>query len=205
MAALKRGTYSRSHNLPEVWSGTGHVVYNNSLYFHRGRSATIVRYDLSSGTIKAQVSIPFAQYQIRNQQGYLYNSNYTYFDIEVDDNGLWVIYKTAELNQNLVVSRLDPENLAITKTIVSNHPQRSAGDAFIICGRLYTAKSSQDFNSTVDFAVNLYTREELQDVDISYQNGHMKMTMISYNPRNQLIYGWDKGYMVTYNVTLVEP
>ncbi|XP_022104701.1 collagen alpha-1(I) chain-like [Acanthaster planci] len=202
MAALKSGIYSRYYRLTDVWSGTGHVIYNNALYYHNGGLPEIVRYDMSSERVTARGTIPFALYRRMNGYGYLYDSDYTYLDLAIDDNGLWVVYKTTEHNQNLVVSRVDLENLSIIKTIVSNHPQSSAGDAFIICGWLYTTKSSKNFHSTVDFAVNLYTGDELADADIPYQNGHMQMTVMSYNPRNQLIYGWDKGYMVTYNVTL---
>ncbi|XP_038073533.1 collagen alpha-1(I) chain-like [Patiria miniata] len=205
MAALMSDSYTQYHRLTGAWAGTGHVVYNNALYFHNGGSGKIVQYDLTLETVTAQATIPEALYQRSNGHRYLYDSDYTYLDLAVDDNGLWVIYKTAENHQNLVVSQLDPENLSVIKTVVSNHPQSSAGDAFIICGRLYTTKSSKNFHSTVDFAVNLFTGEVLPDVDISYQNGHMKMTMMSYNPRKRLIYAWDKGYMVTYNVTLTEP
>ncbi|XP_033634659.1 collagen alpha-1(I) chain-like [Asterias rubens] len=202
MGSMKSNRYSRYYRLSYFWAGTGHVVYNHALYFHTGGSAELVRFDFTTETITARNSIPAAVYQPQNGVGYLYDSDYTYLDLAIDDNGLWVIYKTVEHNENLVVSRLNLENLSVFETIVSEHPQSSAGDAFIICGILYTTKSSKNRHSTVDFAVNLFTGEVLLDTDIPYENSQSQSTMMSFNPRKQLIYAWDKGKMITYSISV---
>ena len=202
MAALKANRYNY-YRISYLWAGTGHVVYNNLLYFHTGGSAEILRYDFSTETVTARGSIPNAVFMPTMRTGYLYDSDYTFLDLAIDDNGLWVIYKTAEYNENLVVSKLDLDDLSIVETIISKHPQSSSGDTFIICGILYATKSSKNRHSTVDFAVNLFTGEVLPDVDIPYENGHSKLTMMSFNHRTQLLYAWDKGNMVTYSIDAI--
>ena len=50
----------RKMKLPFYFGGTGHAVYNNSLYFNRFNSTSIVRYDLSKQQVLNERSLPGA-------------------------------------------------------------------------------------------------------------------------------------------------
>ena len=199
LKAVKTGDYTQEIHLPDYWDGSGHVVYKNSLYYHSSGYQKAVRYDLASGTIAAEADIPEARYEYNLK--YLYKSETTYFDFAVDNDQLWVIYSTE--NGMLVAARLNATDLSVKQTVHTNRRKRSSGDAFIVCGILYATKSPQDVYSTVDYAFDLFTQEQLAPIDIPITNRYGMSSMLTYYPNERLLYAWDKGYLMTYNVTLI--
>ena len=158
-----------------------------------------VRFDFLTHSKAAETVIPDARYE-RNKK-YLYKSETTLFDFAVDENGLWIIYSTSD--GMLTVSHVNATDLTIIRTIHTNRLKSASGDAFIICGILYATKSPTDIFSSVDFAYDLYADEELSPIDIPIMNRYGMSSMLAYYPNEQYIYGYDKGYMMLYNVTLI--
>ena len=142
--------------------------------------------------------MPDSRYE--NTAKYLYKSETTFFDFAIDENGLWIIYTTDD--GLLVVSHVNATDLSIIRTIRTNRLKSSSGDAFIICGVLYATKSTYDVHSSVDYAYDLYTNEELTPMDIPIVNRYRATAMLAYYPHEGFIYGYDKGFMMLYNVTV---
>ncbi|XP_035666059.1 collagen alpha-1(XXIII) chain-like isoform X3 [Branchiostoma floridae] len=186
-----------SYELPNYYEGTGHVVYNGSLFYHAAGSRTIVKYDLASRKVSATTNIPKLGYR---SPKYLYKYDYSYVDLAVDEHGVWVIYASPESDGNIVVALLDAKTLRVVRTVMTNHMKNSAGEAFVTCGVLYATRSPYESDTNkIDYAYDLFTEKEL-DVGVPFQTAHGMLVMLSYNPREQVLYGWDKGYLVRYSL-----
>ena len=116
----------------------------------------------------------------------------------MDENGLWVIYTAENTTNQLLVAKLDPNTLHVEKrwNITINH--RAYGNGFITCGILYLVKDTHVQNTVIDYAYDLYRKEQLPQVRLKFSNPFTMNNMISYNPTDHKIYSWDRGNQLTY-------
>lgn len=70
---------------------------------------------------------------------------------------------------------------------------------FITCGVLYAIDSATDKNTTIRFALDLYT-QRLLDVSLSFTNPFKKTTTLGYNHKNKELYALDKGNQLMYPI-----
>ncbi|XP_063344914.1 noelin-like isoform X1 [Pelmatolapia mariae] len=186
-----------SHRLPHPWSGTGQVVYNGSLYFNKFQSHTIIKFDFSTSLISRSRQLDFAGYN--NMYHYSWGGH-SDIDLMVDEGGLWAVYATNQNAGNIVLSQLNPNTLQIIRSWTTNHPKRSAGEAFMICGTLYVTNGySGGTKVYYAFSTNSSTYEY---IDIPLTNKYSHLSMLDYNPRDRALYAWNNGHQVLYNVTL---
>ncbi|XP_030598374.1 olfactomedin 1b isoform X3 [Archocentrus centrarchus] len=90
--------------------------------------------------------------------------------------------------------------LQIIKSWTTNHPKRSAGESFMICGTLYVTNGySGGTKVYYAYSTNSSTYEY---IDIAFQNKYSHISMLDYNPRDRALYAWNNGHQVLYNVTL---
>jgi len=132
---------------------------------------------------------------------YLYSTEYNYFDLAVDENGLWAIYAAENERNFLLVSKLDPDNLTIQKTWNISVRHRQYGNGLIACGLLYLIKDVTSTRTIIDYAFDLYTKQRL-DVNLVFNNPYQMNTMIAFNHAERQIYSWDKGHLLTYPLLL---
>ncbi|XP_034027328.1 noelin-like [Thalassophryne amazonica] len=186
-----------SHRLPHPWSGTGQVVYNGSVYFNKFQSHTIIKFDFSTSLISRSRQLDFAGYN--NMYHYSWGGH-SDIDLMVDEGGLWAVYATNQNAGNIVISQLNPNTLQIFRSWTTNHPKRSAGEAFMICGTLYVTNGySGGTKVYYAFSTNSSTYEY---IDIPLTNKYSHLSMLDYNPRDRALYAWNNGHQVLYNVTL---
>ncbi|XP_007945316.1 myocilin [Orycteropus afer afer] len=198
LSQFVQGYPTKVHILPTPLESTGAVVYGGSLYYQGSGSRTVIRYELSTETVKAKKDIPRAGYH--GQFPYSWGG-YTDIDLAVDETGLWVIYSTEAAKGAIVLSKLNPENLELGQTWETNIRKQSVANAFIICGTLYTVSSYSSADTMVNFAYDTGTGSS-KALTIPFKNHYKYSSMIDYNPLEKKLYAWDNFNMVIYDIRL---
>ncbi|KAI7811124.1 olfactomedin 2 like [Triplophysa rosa] len=186
------------HHLDQPWSGTGHVVYDGSLYYNKHNSNTLIRYQLSSGHILAQRDLDQAGFN--NTFPYSWGGS-SDIDLMADEAGLWAVYTTLPHGGNVVLSRLDPDTLQVMESWDTGFPKRSAGESFLICQTLYLTNSHLA-GAKVHFSYHTST-SSYEYTDIPFHNQYSHISMLDYNPRMRALFTWNNGHQVIYDITLL--
>ncbi len=203
--ALRSGVASKTYELPVMFDGTDHVIYNGSLFYHRAGTDHIARYNMETGDFREH---PMARAIARGDR-YLYSESgnvhsLSYLDFATDENGLWVIYRMRG-GQQIAVSNIHPENLQAKATwLLPRKQSENLGNIFIVCGVLYRVNSMTGSEAKVDWAYNLYTKRASK-VNLDWRNLFGKSTMVNYNPVDQFLYVYDNGFLLTAALDIVEP
>ncbi|XP_061825778.1 olfactomedin-like protein 3 [Nerophis lumbriciformis] len=184
--------------LPSPWQGTGHMVYNGFLYYHRADTLNqILKVDLSNASVVDSTLLPGAG----RLPVYSLNSN-TYLDMAVDELGLWVIHADPEYGGNLVLTKLDKGNLAVEYIWDTQCKSHDAEGAFIICGTLYVVFNTHyGGRSTVQCLYDIHdTTHSAESPVVFFPKRYTSHSSIHYHPRDNQLYAWDDGYQTIYQV-----
>uniref|UniRef100_A0AAY5KJ70 Myocilin n=1 Tax=Esox lucius TaxID=8010 RepID=A0AAY5KJ70_ESOLU len=198
MDQLSKGFPTKVLLLPESVESTGATMYRGSLYYQRRRSRTLLRFDLATESIAARRDLPHAGFH--GQFPYSWGG-YTDIDLEVDEQGLWVVYSTSKARGAIVISKLDPNSLEVNRSWETSIRKNSVANAFVICGRLYTLASYTAPNTTVNFMFDTATGQG-NPMSLPFRNKYRYNSMVGYNPAQRKLYAWDNFHMVSYDVTL---
>ncbi|KAG7263471.1 hypothetical protein CRUP_028957 [Coryphaenoides rupestris] len=199
MTDFAKGQNFVQHLLPHPWAGTGHVVFNGSLYYNKYQSNIVIKYHFRSRSVLVQRSLSGAGYN--NTFPYSWGGS-SDIDLMADENGLWAVYTTIPNAGNIVISRLEPQSLEVLQTWDTGFPKRSAGEAFMICGTLYVTNSHLA-GAKIYFAYYTNT-SSYEYTDVPFHNQYSHISMMDYNPRERVLYTWNNGHQVLYNVTLFQ-
>ncbi|KAJ8779180.1 hypothetical protein J1605_000056 [Eschrichtius robustus] len=189
--SLLNGSYTLIH-LPYYFHGCGHTVHNNSLYYHKGGSNTIVRFEFgkeTSQTLKLENALYF-------DRKYLFANSKTYFNLAVDEKGLWIIYASSVDGSSILVAQLNERTFSVVQHINTTYPKSKAGNAFIARGILYVTDTK---DMRITFAFDLLGGKQI-NANFDLRTSPSVLAMLSYNMRDQNLYSWEDGHLMLYPV-----
>ncbi|XP_018415230.1 PREDICTED: olfactomedin-like protein 1 [Nanorana parkeri] len=186
---------AESIKLPFFWQGTGLQVYKNEVFFHKkGTMNEIVRYNIQKN-ITQSMNLEGAGHSPPYQL-----SPYTKIDLAIDEQGLWAIHAEPEADGNLVLTKIDQADMAVTQVWNTTCSSYNAEAAFVICGTLYVMYNSPNGGrSHIDCIFDTSDVIDGHETPTLYfPKRYSHHSSVHYNPRDQMLYGWDDGYQIIY-------
>ncbi|XP_066408852.1 olfactomedin-like protein 1 [Molothrus aeneus] len=184
--------------LPMPWEGTGHVIYQGFLFYHRhGSLNEIVKFHLQRRNIADQMLLPGAgripAYQLSPQ---------TKIDLALDEQGLWALHAEPETRGNIVLTKINPVAMAVEHSWDTPCSSRDAEAAFMACNTLHVVYNSPSGGSSriqcvydVLGALNAHTNPGLHFP--KRQGGH---SSVHYNPKERQLFAWGDGSQIIYKL-----
>ncbi|NWR46834.1 OLFL1 protein, partial [Regulus satrapa] len=184
--------------LPLPWQGTGHVIYQGFLFYHRYDSLNeIVKFNIQRRNVAGQMLLPGAgripAYQLSPQ---------TKIDLAVDEQGLWALHAEPEIGGNIVITKIDPAAMAVEHSWDSPCSSKDAEAAFMACNTLHVVYNSPSGGSSriqcvydVLDALSSFTNPGLHFP--KRQGGH---SIVHYNPKEKQLFAWGDGSQIIYKL-----
>uniref|UniRef100_A0A8C8SUT2 Olfactomedin like 1 n=1 Tax=Pelusios castaneus TaxID=367368 RepID=A0A8C8SUT2_9SAUR len=191
---------ARRVNLPFLWQGTGHVMYNGFLFYHRyGSLNEIVKYNIQRRKITDRMLLPGAgqipAYELIPA---------TKIDLAIDEQGLWAIHAEPDTSGNLVITKINHTTMAVEHTWDTSCNSKNAEAGFLICGTLYVVYNSPSGGtSRIECVYDVLDTINTYEIPVFHfpkrQGSH---SVMHYNPKEKQLYAWAEGSQIIYKLQI---
>ncbi|CAN9502207.1 unnamed protein product [Ophioblennius macclurei] len=178
--------------LPIDGSGNNYVVHDNTLYYEIRSPFGVAKFNFTTMTHET-MTIPEA-----GKISYAHYANQN-FDFAADESGLWLIYATEESKGIMVVAKINEESFVVEETMQTSVYKPAASNAFVVCGVLYLVRSVDVTIEEIFYKYDLTTKQESY-ISILFERFQERYTNLHYNPTDQMLYMYNEGYYVNYQV-----
>ncbi|MBN3294834.1 OLFM4 protein, partial [Amia calva] len=176
-------------------NGINNIMHGNYYYYNCYNTGNLCRMNATTFEVETRV-FPDAAWNNR----FSYSSaTYQDFDFAADENGLWVIYATEASKGNMVLSKMNVDAFSAQQTWVTNVFRRSVSNAFMVCGVLYATRQMNLYTEEVFYKFDTKTGKESY-ISIPFNKQYEVFVYLDYNPADQRLYMYSKGYYIYYNV-----
>jgi hypothetical protein len=175
------------------------IDYTN--LFYRANTKYIVQYDLVTGKVIRQA---YPHYSFKPGKYYYQWGGYSGMDLSVDESGLWALYSYSSYSGKLCATQFDPLTMSRLHTYcgISSESMKSMGNAFVACGVVYSIDSYSG-TTTINYAYDTATGSRTNP-RIKFINRFGYNSMVTYNPREKVLYAWDNRRQITYPLEFEE-
>nr|XP_013813296.1 PREDICTED: olfactomedin-like protein 1 [Apteryx mantelli mantelli] len=192
----------RRVTLPLPWKGTGHIIYQGFLFYHRyGSLNEIIKYNIQKRNVSDQMLLPGAgripAYQL---------SPATKIDLAIDEQGLWAIHAEPDTGGNIVITKINHMTMAVEHTWDTSCSSKDAEAAFMACNTLYVVYNFPSGGTSriqcvydVLGAVNTY---EIPVLHFPKRQG--SHSTIHYNPKEKQLFAWGDGSQIIYKLQTMQ-
>ncbi|XP_060561837.1 myocilin-like isoform X2 [Ruditapes philippinarum] len=207
LKSLKFEKVQKIFELPFSCVGTGHVVYKQVLYCQKMFTNKIAHYSLAESRWIGER--PLENVSVHSHFPYQSGKN-TDLDFAIDEKGLWLIYSTNNTHGDLVVSKVNEEDLSFDGTWVTQIKKKDVGNAFIICGILYTINAFDTAPTHINYVydTNKGKGKRLEPDELEFvnavENDYARVYSLDYSPSDQALYSWNNGRIEIYPVSFLD-
>ncbi|XP_066550494.1 olfactomedin-4 [Amia ocellicauda] len=175
--------------------GNNNIMHGNYYYYNCYNTGNLCRINATTFAVETRV-LPDAAWN--NKFSYS-SATYQDFDFAADENGLWVIYATEASKGNMVLSKINVDAFSVEQTWVTNIFRRRVSNAFMVCGVLYATRQINLNIEEIFYKYDTKTGKESY-ISIPFNKQYEGFVYLDYNPADQRLYMYSKGYYIYYNV-----
>ncbi|KAM9223476.1 olfactomedin-like protein 1 [Leptosomus discolor] len=189
---------ARRVTLPFAWEGTGHIIYQGFLFYHRyGSLNEIIKFNIQKRNITDQMLLPGAgripAYQL---------SPSTKIDLAIDEQGLWAIHAEPETGGNIVITKINHITMAVEHTWDTSCNSKDAEAAFMACNTLYVVYNfPSGGTSRIQCVYDVLEVVNTYEIPVLHfpkrQGSHCT---IHYNPKEKQLFAWGDGSLIIYKL-----
>ncbi|NWR64286.1 OLFL1 protein, partial [Bucorvus abyssinicus] len=184
--------------LPFPWEGTGHIIYQGFLFYHRyGSLNEIIKFNIQKKNTTDRMLLPGAgripAYQL---------SPSTKIDLAIDEQGLWAIHAEPETGGNIVITKINHITMAVEHTWDTSCNSKDAEAAFMVCNTLYVVYNlPSGGTSRIQCVYDILDAVNTYEIPVLHfprrQGSH---STIHYNPKEKQLFAWGDGSQIIYKL-----
>jgi hypothetical protein len=212
---LKSNRCYKNMRLKYPYYGTGNAIYKGHLFYYRDNSKELVIKNLINFK-NHLIPIP-DDAECCDLDKNLYSVKHSgFFDFEVDENGLWLIYKMKMSNdyqeETFVIAKIDEnelESLKIVQKWYIKVNRDNVANIFITCGQVFALKDTVSNPAVVYKLCDVFENNQTCS-NKSYENqtfslniNTRQLTYLSYDSSKSVLQMVDGGSFINYKMQLI--
>ncbi|XP_062974401.1 olfactomedin-like [Elgaria multicarinata webbii] len=189
--------------------GGGVIFFNGSFYYNCYNSRALCMTDPHTMRLLRK--------ELEDDDPASFNNIFSYkgvkfqdVDMAGDEKGLWMVHGSTKANGNMVIRKVNPNNLQVGTPWTTSQKKVEVTNSFMICGVLYATRRVNATHEEIFYAFDTKTDQEhktpaessstAQEYKILMEKPLPTVQSLNYNPNDQKLYMYNDGFLVYYNL-----